>query len=398
MNKRLGFFASAAVLGALFIVGGCGEPPAGPLTSARVVGHMTAFTEASGSEHGRHFEVDLDLRNPDAPALVWRVQYDDDSVLRENTHIAAGIRTYIGQDSTLTVDSLDGAAELRNYFDNFTLPHPLLDSAWFTRLEADTAVTFEWADGPGSRQQTLTIVRIPDETDEDFHAEDSNVKTWIFEGVDQRPVSHTYAWYMGNMAYGTTMEVDFEWSQLNEPGLADAVANWAPPSWTALPQPESEVAGGGGDEDWYETTLAALPQIGSQAPALSGTWLAGGPADLDSLDAELVFLDFWYIGCGPCMAALPHLQALEERHADRGFRVVGVNHHQDAATIARYLGRRDVQLSQMLLDSLPDGYPVRAYPTWMLIDGSGTVRDVGMGFGDDSDAYLDSAILSLTGL
>ena len=393
MIQQLGLFAISVTL--LFIAG-CGEPPTGPLTSARVIGLMTTDTEASGNHSERSFEIDLDLRDADHPSLVWRVQYEDDLVMRESTHIAAGIRTYIGKDSVLRLDSLDGAAELRGYYDNITLPHPLLDTAWFSSLEVDTTVTFSWEDGPGSRQRTLTIIQIQDELDEDFHADDHGVKTWVFEGVDERPVSYTNEWYMGEMAYGTKMEVTYEWTHMNEPEMADEVANWTPPEWAQLPEPVGEIAGGGGDDDWYETTLATLPQIGSQAPALTGTWLSGGDADLHSMDADLVYLDFWYIGCGPCMQALPHLQEMEEKHADHGLRVVGVNHHQDSATLARYLDRRDVQLTQMLLDSLPDGYPVRAYPTWMLLNGNGTVLDVGMGFGENSDAYMDSVILSLT--
>jgi len=181
---------------------------------------------------------------------------------------------------------------------------------------------------------------------------------------------------------------------VNEEAISGAIADWKAPEWAKTPEPAAgpEVAGGGGDDDWYETTLAALPQLEVKAPALEGQLLSGGDGSLADFEGSLVYLDFWYIGCGPCMRALPHLAHMQEEFGPAGFQVLGVNPYQDSATVQRYLDRRELDIQQLILDSLPEAYPVRAYPTWFLVGRDGTVLARDMGYGDDTAAFLDSLV------
>lgn len=109
---------------------------------------------------------------------------------------------------------------------------------------------------------------------------------------------------------------------------------------------------------------------------------------------KLVYLDFWYIGCGPCMQALPHLAELAEKYGDEGFEVLAANPYQKREVINRYLNRRGLSLPQLVLDSVPKAdWPVVAYPTWFLIDRDGRVIERDMGFGGEETAtYLDSLV------
>ena len=45
-----------------------------------------------------------------------------------------------------------------------------------------------------------------------------------------------------------------------------------------------------------------------------------------------------------------------------------------------------------MIDSLPEGYPVRAYPTWFVIGRDGQVAHRDMGYGEGTDAVLDSVV------
>jgi hypothetical protein len=92
------------------------------------------------------------------------------------------------------------------------------------------------------------------------------------------------------------------------------------------------------------------------------------------------------------MRALPHLQELNETYAEQGFRVLGMNANQTADVVTGYFKRRNLQLEQLILDSLPAAYPIRVAPTWFLIGRNGAILDTGMGFGDNSPAQLDSMI------
>jgi peroxiredoxin len=82
---------------------------------------------------------------------------------------------------------------------------------------------------------------------------------------------------------------------------------------------------------------AACTPMTSGGPATEGAG-AGAPPDfeLDTLDGDtvrlsdylgrdVVLLDFWATYCDPCLAAMPRLEQLHNKYADRGFVVLGVN-------------------------------------------------------------------------
>lgn len=76
--------------------------------------------------------------------------------------------------------------------------------------------------------------------------------------------------------------------------------------------------GGGDSADDAEATLSP------EAPALSAVTLDGDSISLADLRGEPVLLNVWATWCAPCRQEIPELQALHERYAPEGLRVVGV--------------------------------------------------------------------------
>ena len=106
-------------------------------------------------------------------------------------------------------------------------------------------------------------------------------------------------------------------------------------------------------------------KVGSDAPKLSDVlWLKPEPAALFT-DAEKIYLiEFWGTWCGPCVAAIPHLNELAKKYAGK-VEIVGIA----AREIGAHRGERLDSLNKFL--SNPES-PLQDYP---IAYGSPSVRD-----------------------
>ncbi len=374
------------------------------VNNAHFTAVMTSQTEASGTAFGRQVEMDwVSGRGAGDPqaGLAWVyadtfIQDGDSSVYLG--HLLDNEKTYIRPDSlreTTEVDpnGLPNGNGMGNYYAAMTLPEMLVDTTWWSKQVGDSLVEVRWKHLQAEPQQeerfVLTRTVIQDSASADFHLGNQSFERWTFEAPLGLPVLYEQSWYEGEIAFGSNISIEWEWHAVNEGSVETAVREWVAPDWTremAIESVEEEKV-----RDYYAEALAALPAVGSLAPDIQGVNLSGDSISLAQMKGDLVYLDFWYIGCGPCMSALPHLEKAHREFSADGFRVLGVNHHQSASTVQRYLDRRELDIPQAILGDLPADYAVMAYPTWCLVarDGSVLARDIGFG---DSGAFLDSLV------
>jgi thiol-disulfide isomerase/thioredoxin len=78
-------------------------------------------------------------------------------------------------------------------------------------------------------------------------------------------------------------------------------------------------------KDHFEDRMGRLDLLGKTAPAVVGTDVDGKPVSLADLKGKVVLVDFWATWCPPCVASIPTLSALAQKHQDRGFVILGVN-------------------------------------------------------------------------
>lgn len=80
-----------------------------------------------------------------------------------------------------------------------------------------------------------------------------------------------------------------------------------------------------------ETKNASAPalKVGMPAPALKvEKWVKGSP--IASFEKGKVYMvEFWATWCGPCIASMPHLSALQREYKDKGFTLIGTNIWED---------------------------------------------------------------------
>lgn len=115
-----------------------------------------------------------------------------------------------------------------------------------------------------------------------------------------------------------------------------------------------------------------------------GVWLGGAPASgvEDPLRGRVLLLDFWTYCCVNCLHMLPVLAELEQRFAGQAFQVIGVHSakfdaEKDPKNVRAAMARHRVA-HPVLVDSehrLWDAYAIKAWPTLVLVDAEGYLRE-----------------------
>lgn len=111
---------------------------------------------------------------------------------------------------------------------------------------------------------------------------------------------------------------------------------------------------------------------------------------LDSLKGRVVLLDFWATWCGPCKAAMPSIQKLHEKFADKPVTVIGVNcWEQKPETAIKYVEKQKYTYTLLLKgDDLAKAYGISGIPTLILIGKDGNVLEASVGFGEGEMDHL----------
>ena len=140
--------------------------------------------------------------------------------------------------------------------------------------------------------------------------------------------------------------------------------------------------------------MNATPRVRAPEFPDAATWInVERPLSLaDDLRGHVVVLDFWTYCCINCLHSLPVLSRIEQRYADQPVAVIGVHSakfltERDPEHIRRAVERYHVQ-HPVVVDSdheVWQSYAVRAWPTLILVDAEGYVRDEIRGEAEEDD-------------
>ena len=149
-------------------------------------------------------------------------------------------------------------------------------------------------------------------------------------------------------------------------------------------------------------------------------WINGTPLTDADLKGKVVFLDFWAVWCGPCIATFPHLKEWNEKYADKGLVMIGLTRYynygwDDAAGRAkRSQDKVATADEQKMLEKfaehhelkhrfavqgedskLDDFYGVTGIPHVVVIDQEGKIRMIKVGSGDENAKALEGMLKEL---
>ncbi len=120
--------------------------------------------------------------------------------------------------------------------------------------------------------------------------------------------------------------------------------------------------------------------LGKSAPDWSTTDLEGKPHALKDYRGKVVLLDFWYRQCSWCVQAMPQVKEIAARFKDQPVVVLGMNtdpREEDARLVVEKMG---LNYANLRAAGLPEKYKVQAFPTLVVIDQEGVVRDLHVGY------------------
>ena len=123
--------------------------------------------------------------------------------------------------------------------------------------------------------------------------------------------------------------------------------------------------------------------------------LDGKTHPLSEYRGKVVVLDFWYRGCGWCIKAMPQLNALAEDFAGRPVAVLGMNTDRNEADAKLVVDAMGLKYATLRAEGIPQKYGVQGFPTLILIDREGKVRDVHVGYSPTLHDELTKAIEGL---
>lgn len=137
-----------------------------------------------------------------------------------------------------------------------------------------------------------------------------------------------------------------------------------------------------------QACLSIGSQVGNRAPDFTLVDLDGNIVCLSDFRGEVVFLNFWAIGCPPCRAEMPEMEALYQEYKDEGVVIIGVNIGEPESIVSYFVTENDFSWIFVIDDNggVSMEYEVLAIPSSFFIDRDGIIRAINIG-------YMDRAVM-----
>jgi peroxiredoxin len=136
--------------------------------------------------------------------------------------------------------------------------------------------------------------------------------------------------------------------------------------------------------------------VGSVAPAWTLKDADGKDHSLADYKGKIVLIDFWATWCPPCKAAMPHVQAVHEKFADKGVVVIGVStfergeSSEKVSKPAAYMKEKKFTYNLLVNgDEVATSYGVRGIPSFFVVGEDGKVIYAESGFSPSESDKLE---------
>jgi thiol-disulfide isomerase/thioredoxin len=130
-------------------------------------------------------------------------------------------------------------------------------------------------------------------------------------------------------------------------------------------------------------------------PNWTVTDLDGNPHSLKDYRGKVVILDFWYASCPWCMKSMPDVKAIAEQYKDKPVVVLGMNTDANVAVAQSVVKSMGLPYTNLRASGLLATYGVRGFPTTLILDQDGVVRNNYVGYSTDLKDMVGKAVNGL---
>ncbi len=111
------------------------------------------------------------------------------------------------------------------------------------------------------------------------------------------------------------------------------------------------------------------------APNFRITTVQGQDLSLKQFAGKIVVLDFWATWCPPCRESVPELRALTQKYDPAKLVLISISADDDEDAWRKFIGDNKMTWPQYrdADKRLVNAFIVRAYPTYLVIDGDGVI-------------------------
>ena len=151
--------------------------------------------------------------------------------------------------------------------------------------------------------------------------------------------------------------------------------------------------------------VKSASDVGSTAEDFTATDVNGGGTFhlSDHVGKQVVLIDFWATWCAPCLAEMPHLEAMQDKYKKNGLLVVAVSMDgpESISDVPAFAKRNNMNFPVLLDEdsSIASIYnPRKSAPLSAIIDKSGRISAVREGYNPGDEAFVEKDVQKALGL